>query len=175
MSVEAAKAFVAQVVAGMPDGIFRWSSVLGGLAERLEGRRWGTILEIGTYRGMSAVVLARFAEAVITIDTEAQPEVAKVLELGGCADRVSPIIVPNNAAKTLLIKNLHFDMAFIDGGHSYVQVLGDYASTKRCGELLFHDYPDSGSGMRGVGQLFDELPVSETEPCEPFAWWRAAK
>ena len=163
-------------VAG-PD-IFASSSVGDGLAERLaaEGKRWRCILEIGTHRAAATVVLACFAETVISIDVVRQPHVAKVLAAlpYNIRDRIATVIVPDNDAKVLLARHLDFDLAFVDGGHTEGQTFLDFAITRECGDVLFHDYPQCGRDARGVGMLVDRVKDGRFVCAPPFAWWKAA-
>jgi predicted O-methyltransferase YrrM len=132
-------------------------------------------VEVGTLRGLSAVALAHFCGTVITIDVERQPELRQVLSLcpRHIRDRICPVIIPDNDAKAALIQRLDFQFAYIDGGHTEGQVALDFALTRRCGRVLFHDYPASGSGCDGVKVVLDKVTDGVVEPRVPFAWWRA--
>jgi hypothetical protein len=175
MSVEKAEKVVAGIIAAVGDGVHSQSSVADGLAKQLEGRRWGTILEIGTLRGLSSAVLACFAETVFTIDVEEnadRPKIYAALDRD-IRNRICSIVVPDNDAKVLLVRALPFDFAFIDAGHTEGQVAIDFSLTRKCGEMLFHDYPASGSGKNGVSLVLDALTEGKVTACKPFAWWRA--
>ena len=175
MSVEKAERVVASVVAAVGKEVHSQSSVADGLAKRLEGRRWNTILEIGTLRGLSSAVLACFAEKVFTIDVEQHADRQKVYAAldRDIRSRICSIVVPDNDSKVLLVRALSFDFAYIDAGHTEGQVSIDYGLTRKCGEMLFHDYPASGSGRNGVSLVLDATKEGVVTPCKPFAWWRA--
>ena len=182
MSVEKAGRIIETIKGVVGESVVAQSSVGDGLAERiasaLAGRRWNTVLEIGTLRGLSACVLACFAENVITIDCEPHEDRKKVFAAvdRDISNRISSVIIPDNAAKTILVRHLVFDAAFIDAGHTEGQVSLDFSLAKRCGEMLFHDYPMSGSGCDGVGLVLDAAMAAGdgvVTVCEPFAWWRA--
>jgi hypothetical protein len=175
MSVEKSDRVVAAIVAVVGPEVHSQSSVADGLAKQLEGRRWNTILEIGTLRGLSSAVLACFAEKVFTIDVEENADRPKVY---GALDRdirnrICSIVVPDNDAKVLLVRALSFNFAYIDAGHTEGQVAIDFGLTRRCGEMLFHDYPASASGRNGVSLVLDATKEGVVTPCKPFAWWRA--
>lgn len=175
MSVEKAEQVVSSIVAVVGDQAHSQSSVADGLAKQLAGRRWNTILEIGTLRGLSAAVLACFAEKVFTIDVENTPGRSDVFGAltRDIRNRICSIIVPDNDAKVLLVRALSFDFAYIDAGHTEGQVAIDFSLTQKCGEMLFHDYPASGSGANGVSLVLDALTEGKVTACKPFAWWRA--
>ena len=182
MSAEKANCIIQSIKAVVGEKVVAQSSVGDGLAEKLEaglaGRRWNTVLEIGTLRGLSACVLACFAENVITIDCDPHEDREKVFKAAGkdISNRISSVIIPDNDAKVILVRHLVFDGAFIDAGHTEGQVALDFSLAKRCGELLFHDYPKSGSGCNGVGLVLDGATAAGdgvVTVCEPLAWWRA--
>ena len=158
------------VQAHFPPG-YGIASAAGQLPRRLSGMHFDTVLEIGTLRGQSAIVLAHFADTVITIDIVEQPEMREALELAGVADRVIPIVVASDAAKARVISRLAFDLAFLDGNHSRDCVEVDFTITRRCGSVLFHDYPHAR--WTGIREFVDTLPSDQTETDEVFAWWRA--
>ena len=177
MSVEKAQSVIARLTDALGPGIVGQSAVGDGLADQLAGRRFTSILEIGTLRGIGAAVLACFAESVISLDVHAHPERDAVLAAlpRDIRDRIAPVVVPDNDAKVLLVGQLNFEFAFVDAGHTVGQVRIDYNITRRCGEMLFHDYPNSGSGCNGVGLVLDAEGERDgvVERCQPFAWWRA--
>jgi hypothetical protein len=83
-------------------------------------------------------------------------------------------VVPSDAAKRRFIDSLTFDLAVVDGNHFREPVKFDFECVRRCGLVLFHDYPASGTDADGVGYLLDEIrPAGIIERCPPFAWWRA--
>ena len=180
---ERAEKTIANLVEKEGNKVCACSSVNDGLAAQMEGngKRYRRILEIGTFHGVSAVVLTHFADTVITIDVtppserQALREIYRWLSVG-MKSQIATVWVPDNDAKRLLVNGLDFDMAFIDGGHSELQTTIDFEITRRCGTLLFHDYPMSGSGCAGPGIVLDGARergdgVVTTDP--PFGWWRA--
>ena len=163
-----------------------------GLAERLNGKRFKHILEIGTMHGMGAAVLAHFADKVTTIDIVDRPIADKVLCLLEVKNRVRRIVVKDNDEKEAIVARTFFDMAFLDGDHTRYGLCFDFAITRRCGTLLIHDYPVSAPPLNGdkvymmhryrgaptwgdgSGFLIDCIvPAGRIERHTSFAWWFA--
>lgn len=177
--VDRAKTAVAKIVAQLGKGVLAQSSVGDGLPDVLHslGRTPQCCLEIGTLRGLSAVVLAHFSQSVITVDLDWNVDLAKVLALVDreIRNRIAAVQVGDNSDKALFVNRLNFDFAFIDAGHTEGQVAIDFGLTRRCGEMLFHDYPASGSDCDGVGIVLNGAIAADgnVERRPPFAWWRA--
>lgn len=173
--------FKAKVVEFAGAGAFNRSALSirngGGVFERVIG---GTVLEIGTYRGMSAAYMAMLCDRVITVDLlhgkmeinqEAFDRDAFWRHMG-VADRIEPHLVADDIEKTILVGGLNFDIAFIDGAHDDTVRL-DFAITRRCGRVLFHDADDSGRPDRNIVHDFvKSLPSNQVEYMdEVFALW----
>ncbi|MBM4036530.1 MAG: class I SAM-dependent methyltransferase, partial [Planctomycetes bacterium] len=135
-------------------------------------RRLGprTVVEIGTRHAAFAALLGRLAERVVTLDLHESPRVPEVLACAG-ARNVAPIRVADDTAKGLLLDCLDFDLAFVDGNHERDGVAFDFAHTRRCGVVLFHDYADPG--FHGVTEFVDSLAEGTVLRDAPFAWWFA--
>ena len=178
LSQAALDAFVARLGARFGDEVVSASAVVHGgrevvlrQLERLRELRPRTIVEVGTRHGAMAALLARLAERVVTIDLHESPLVHDVLACAG-ADNVVAVRVRDNAAKAVLLDSLDFDLAFLDGDHSREGVALDFAHTRRCGRILFHDYADPG--FHGVTRFVDSLAEGTLVRDAPFAWWFAA-
>jgi len=162
------------------------------LAEILEGKRFKSILEIGTMHGMSAAILAHFADRVTTIDIADRPIADEVLCFLEVKDRVRRIVVPNDTEKEKIVAATYFDMAFLDGDHRRYGLIFDFAITRRCGCVLLHDYPVAAPPLKGAveylhwqypadGWMFDGsgflldcvVPAGRIERHAEFAWWFA--
>ncbi len=139
------------------------------------------ILEIGTYRGITSAYLSQFCKKVITID----------LKNGKLEETDDPILsrhelwadlgikniefhaVKGNYEKKKIINHMHFDMVFIDGAHDKT-IRGDYMMTRKCGNVLFHDYreikdrPDKNQIFRFV----NSLARRDIEVQNVFAFWK---
>ncbi len=144
----------------------------------LEGKGYGTVLEIGTYKGISAACMAQYCKKVITIDlAEGQLESAGVSfdrwgfwESVG-AQNIELHLVRDNKEKAELIRRLDFDFAFVDGAHD-ATVRDDFEMVKKCGAVLLHDYAERPGKENHVKKFVDTLgPV---EVVDIFAMWRRA-
>ena len=187
---EAARATVQRLVDAHgndgPDSVMHWSSQRPHhsypngptLIDVLEKRnqRYSAALDIGTARGMSALILAHWADHVYTIDIYKSEWVPRIWEEAGVADRITSFVVindPPGKKKAKVIAKITFDMAFIDGNHCRGGVLLDYKLAKRCGLLLFHDYPKAYHGADGAGWVLGNQAEGVVTDMRPFAWWEA--
>lgn len=124
-----------------------------------------TAVEIGTYNGVSTVLLSRFAEKVITIDIKNRPLKYQIWDYFNIKN-IKSYIVKDNKEKKELLSNLEFDFAFIDGNHN--DVMPDLKSCKKCNRILFHDY---GTQFSSVNEAVGSLPLKEIEIEGMFAYW----
>ena len=161
------------------------------LSDVLGDKHFKCIVEIGTWQGVSAAILAEHAGSVITLDIVQRPEPERVWKFFGVQDRVHQMIVESDEKKAAVLRHLDFDMAFIDGDHSRSKVLLDFAICRaRCKTILFHDWPyavPSGCPLPqsydlskhppestddGAGFLLDAIvPAGRILKLPPFAWW----
>jgi hypothetical protein len=119
---------------------FRRSSVLEGFQQalrrfELKGRR---CLEIGTCNGLTAIVLSRFFDEVVSIDimpSRLKHEIVDFLQI----TNVRFHDVKDDSEKAHLIYAYNFDLAYVDGNHDQ-DTLFDFDLVKRCGRVLFHEY-----------------------------------
>jgi protein-L-isoaspartate O-methyltransferase len=134
---------------------FRRSCVLEGFEAFIRAQKFGgdTVVEIGTLKGLTALVLARYFEHVITIDVVDDPQHREISDMLG-ARNVDFLIVPDNAAKASVINALKFDAAFVDGNH-HDDTESDFALVKRCGRVMMHEFWDAqpvvGKTLRAAG------------------------
>lgn len=145
----------------------------------LEGKGYGTALEIGTHRGVAAAEMAQYVDQVVTIDLK----FGRLEQLGETFNReafweslgisnILSILVDNDAQKASIVQRLRFDFAFIDGAHDTASVALDFELVKRCGRVLFHDYDRRGvRGKDDVCDFVDALPKDEVEILDIFALW----
>lgn len=129
----------------------------GGVFEAvLNGKRreW-IVLEIGTYKGVSTAEIVQHCRFVHTIDLrygklEQNGEVWDRRAFWNSLDAYNIAFYPvdDDAEKAATINHLHFDIAFIDGGHTYAAVQRDFELVKHCGRVLFHDADDNGPGKQ---------------------------
>lgn len=121
---------------------FRRSSVLEGFETFLKERdfRGHTCVEIGTLKGLTALVLARYFTRVVTVDIVDDPQKREIAAMLGVKN-IAFVNVRNNAEKAEVIRAVNFDAAFVDGDHAR-DTESDFALVKRCGRVLFHEFWD---------------------------------
>jgi len=176
MSEEAAvQAYVERARKAVGDTAVAMSCMHDEPWKLFDGKHFNTILEIGTCYGLSAMMLAHYSEVVITIDVVRHPLLEPTLAAfsPGVLDHISFIHVRDDHDKRLLVNALDFDMAFIDGRHTQPACELDFLITRKCGSVLFHDYPCSSPNHRGVGLVVDAITEGTVERMPPFAWWTA--
>lgn len=157
-------------------------SIRGGagvLTELLQGGKYKTVLEIGTYRGVGAAEISQYVDRVITIDLN----YGKLEKLGEKHDRfafwrslgannIEFIGVEDDADKARIVNSLDFDFALIDGAHDET-VKNDFELVKRCGNVLFHDFDRRGRReLDYVIDFIETLPKHQLTPMDIFAMWR---
>ena len=120
--------------------VFRRSCVLEGFDEFLQAQNFSgeRCIEIGTCKGLTALVLARYFKEVVSIDVVPDPERAIIAEFAEVRN-VTFLTVALEEAKAAVIKGLKFDAAFMDGDHGR-RTLSDYDMVKSCRRVLFHEY-----------------------------------
>lgn len=119
---------------------FRRSSVLEGLSDFIAARRFSgrRCVEIGSWKGLTAIVLARHFDEVISVDVVSDPERDVIAQAAGVAN-VRFVTVTDNAEKARFIAALDFDAAYVDGDHAR-DTDTDFALVRGCGRVLFHEY-----------------------------------
>lgn len=136
-----------------PD-VLRRSSVLEGFEEFIvaNGFKGRAVLEIGSCKGLTALVLARHFEFVYSVDIAPDPQRIEIAEMLGIKN-VWYGTARDNAEKAKMIEALQFDAAFSDGDHTN-DTEADFALVKRCGRALFHEHWDA---QPSVVALVDRL------------------
>lgn len=120
--------------------VFRRSSVLENFEVFLGKADFNgsKCVEIGTCNGLTALVLARHFDEVVSIDNtpnKLKHEIAKFCGIGN----ITFIDVKNNIEKAAVIKGMTFDAAYVDGNH-HEDTETDFGLVRRCGRVLFHEY-----------------------------------
>lgn len=120
--------------------VFRRSSVLEGFDAFLVKNRFNgkCCVEIGTCKGLTAIVLSRYFEKVVTIDVVRDPEKEDIANYFGIKN-IAFVDVKDNEQKAKVIRSLQFDAAYVDGDHTN-DTEADFELVKRCGRVLFHEY-----------------------------------
>jgi hypothetical protein len=137
---------------------FRRSSVFHGLAKFLEEREVsGTCcFEIGTWNGLTAAVLSRYFERVVTVDIAHNDLKHRILNHLGITN-VECIDIRDNTHKAEIAKVTEFDFAYLDGDHAN-DTESDWQLTKGCGRVLFHE---AWPFQAPVWKLVNGLPYAE--------------
>jgi hypothetical protein len=121
--------------------VLRRSSVFHGLDRFLSDRgvRGRRCFEVGTWNGLTAAVLSRYFDEVVTVDIEDRPLKHVVLEHLGITN-VKCFAIQNNAEKAQVWKRFagEFDFAYLDGDHAN-DTATDFELVRRCGRVLFHE------------------------------------
>lgn len=127
---------------------FRRSSVLEGFEKFIKetGFRGKTCVEIGTLKGLTAIVLSRYFDKVITIDIiedRLKYDIAELLNVKNIEYKV----VKNNKEKADLINSLEFDGAYVDGDHAH-DTMDDFYLVMRTKKVLFHEFWDAQPSVK---------------------------
>lgn len=119
--------------------VFRRSSVFHGLEKILTDNcvHGKCCFEIGTWNGLTAVVLSQFFDQVITVDIVSNPLKHKIIEHLGIKN-IRCVDIEDNAGKGTVLRGLEFDCAYLDGNHAD-DTESDFDAVKRCGRVLFHE------------------------------------
>ena len=152
--------------------IFRRSSVFHGLARFLGEQKvcGDTCFEVGTWNGLTAAVLSRHFRRVVSVDIIHNAVKHDVLAHLGITN-VECIDITDNAHKKRVCDDLKFDFAYLDGNHTDDTEI-DWAMTKRCGRVLFHE---SWPFQKPVWDLLQSLPDDQVTWSESgLALWRKA-
>ncbi len=105
------------------------------------GAKGRTCLEIGTYHGISAVVLSQYFDRVVCVSIdEHREELLKhqIVEYLGIKN-IRFFDVEDNAEKAAVIDQVDFDFCYQDGDH-FNDTHADFELAKRCGRVLLHEY-----------------------------------
>src|SRR3990167_4487398 len=149
--------------------VFRRSSVLEGFERFIIDHEFcgKSCVEIGTLKGLTAIILARHFERVVTIDIIDDPDKREIARMVGVSN-VEFITVCDNAEKSAIIGALEFGAAYVDGNHIQ-DTETDFALVRRGKRVLFHEYWDA---QPAVMQLVAGL-AGKIETQGKFALWTA--
>lgn len=132
-----------------------------------------TCLEIGTYHGISAVILSQYFSRVVCVSVDDHPEELlkqEIIDFLGIRN-VRFFDCKDNAEKADLINQMDFDFCYQDGDHIH-DTHDDFALVKRCGRVLLHEYWPI---QPPVWNLVNSLPQHEITRAEfdCMAYWNA--
>jgi len=118
-------------------------------------------VDIGTFKGLSAGFVAKYyADIVYTFDIDrgeglighglsrecGQKELGikyKVWDYLEVRDKIREFTLNPNTQyqeKKVILDNIQFDMALLDGDHQYKYVKQDFSLVKKCGAVIFDDF-----------------------------------
>ena len=100
------------------------------------------VIEIGTYQGVSAAIIAEYAKLVYTIDIIDKPlkkDIWNFLDI----KNIEFVKIKNNNQKKDFIQKTDADMIFIDGEHYNGELKNDFEISKHVKYILIHDYAPS--------------------------------
>ena len=119
---------------------FRRSAVLEGFETfvKLHNFRGRTCVEIGTLKGLTALVLARYFENVVTIDIVDDADKRDIARMLG-VNNIRFVTVRDNTEKERMLNAVEFDAAFVDGDHAR-DTASDFQLVRRCGRVLLHEH-----------------------------------
>jgi hypothetical protein len=153
--------------------IFRRSSIYHGLAAFLRENnvRGRTCFEVGSWNGLTALVLARHFDMVVSVDIAHNHVKRQIAEEMGVRN-IEFVDIMDNDHKANVAKGLQFDFAYLDGDHAH-DTQSDWLLTNRCGRVLFHEvWPF----QLPVWNLVASLPANEvTRGGIGLAMWEGPK
>lgn len=119
--------------------------------------------EIGSFRGMTAVVLSRYFERVTSIDIINDPMKYEVVNHLG----ITNITFVRGLSANLVLPE-DCDAAYVDGNH--VNIEEDFETVRGCGKVLFHEYWPTNTPVwefiNGLRKSGEEISVFRN-----FALW----
>jgi hypothetical protein len=140
----------------------------------------GLVIEIGSYKGCSTVILAQFF-TVLAIDLWYPLEDYRAATIGKNFDnfmdtyrkfKLKGRVIPLLGSTTYLrgtIPNLNVGFCFIDGDHSYEGTMSDLlfcnSHLSPRGYLVIHDYPRAGTIKKAVDEFIKDYHYTVQEIC----------
>lgn len=155
--------------------VFRRSSVFHGLARFLKENDVSgkCCFEIGTWNGLTAIVLSRFFERVVTVDIVDRPEKLAILESAGVKNVWWHVIPDNSYKKRVMAEaaaEAEIDFAYLDGDHA-ADTQRDWNLVSDCGRVLFHECWSFQPAVWNLVRALPQQNVSYGGTC--FALWKA--
>jgi hypothetical protein len=131
----------------------------------------GTCLEIGTYHGITAVILSQYFDKVVCVskDDRSQKLLKRdIVEFLGITNIVF-LDIKSNEDKAKIVESLDFDFCYSDGDHAN-DARSDFELVKRCGRVLLHE---TWPIQVPVWNLVNSLPPEEVTwaDVDCFAYW----
>lgn len=119
--------------------VFRRSSVFHELKRFLENQKvvGDTAFEIGTWNGITAVILSRYFRRVVTVDVVHNPLRQQIVEHLGITN-IEFVDIKDNAEKARVVEATKFDFAYVDGDHAN-DTETDWQLVRHCGRVMFQE------------------------------------
>ena len=128
-------------------------------------------VEIGTYNGITAIILSRYFKEVVSFDIFPYTAKHAIAEFAGVTN-VRFVDIKNNKEKADLINSLDFDAAYSDGDHAKDAAF-DFNLVKRCGRVLFHEYWDIQEPVYDLVNTLKRNPRDKVIVQGKFAYWES--
>jgi predicted O-methyltransferase YrrM len=110
-----------------------------------------TVVEIGTYQGISAAYMAGFAKNIFTFDIRNYRKKYEIWQDLGVAKKIHYKTIKSRDDIKEILDTINFDTVFIDGKHTYEDVKKDYELIKlyKSKIIIFDDVAKrKGYGVR---------------------------
>ena len=130
-----------------------------------------TCLEIGTYHGITAVLLSQYFEQVICVSIDDDPKKLMKREIVSFLgiDNVEFLQIIDNKHKAEVVQRLDFDFAYMDGDHTH-DTLSDWGLVNKCGRVLMHEaWPIQSPTWNLANSLPKDEVIWALHDC--FAYW----
>lgn len=144
------------------------------LLEIIHEKNYKAVLEIGSYKGGSALGFSMIGCNVTCVDKDPQPELITNLR------DYDYTLFKEDSLGYILPEEWEFDVLHIDGGHTYEMCKADFENfenfVKPGGIIVFHDInPADGQNFYGSSIFWDELTKTTNHPFEekvvkPESW-----
>ncbi|MHC4270623.1 MAG: class I SAM-dependent methyltransferase [Planctomycetota bacterium] len=113
----------------------------------LKGKKFKTIIEVGTYQGVSTAILSEHAEKVYAIDIEDLPlrkDIFKFLNVNNVEFYKCKVDFEDKKKHIeKIMKEEQVDFIFLDGDHWGEALKQEFDLVKDIPEILIHDYEES--------------------------------
>jgi hypothetical protein len=128
-----------------------------------------TCLEIGTFHGITAVILSQFFDRVVCVSIDEMPVMKREIVGYLGIKNIAFYDAKDNADKARFVHALDFDFCYQDGDHTH-DTYTDFELVKKCGRVLFHEYWPL---QPAVWNLVNSLPQDEVTRAQfdCLAYW----
>lgn len=162
-----------------PINYWTWTSLLLGGGEHsfrkllLSCGKINTVIEIGTFLGLSTAVLADYADKVYTFDiidySEGRGFNETLWKELNVTDKIERCVAKSNKEKSDFVTSVNADLAFVDGCHADSCVRFDFSLVSNVPRIIMHDY---GMEWPDVTAFVDSIEGYDKEILVPFVLLR---